>query len=190
MHVTFRFALLLGAGFPSSLAADSVSWSPNYERGLEEARNTNKPVLLVFSAQWCGPCKVMEQEVWTDSQVLPLLKKFVCLDIDIDRETGVAGRYQVTTIPRMLILDPSANILSDRLGLQHRLDVARLLSAIPDDFGPIAKFNARIKEDPDDFSAWLGVAQFYAQFGVLDLSSKYLHASLKTTGSRTGRAEH
>jgi len=180
--------LFLGTTGFASLAvdsADSVSWITNYSNGLEEARKTNKPVLLIFSAEWCGPCHAMEREVLYDPQVVPLLKKFVCLNIDIDRDEFTAARYHTDSVPRVLILDPSANVLSDRLGYQFKPEMIRLLSAIPGDFGPIAVTNARLKEDSDDFPAWMSVAQFYAQLGVMDLSIKYVKGALKTAEGKS-----
>ncbi|RPI27300.1 MAG: DUF255 domain-containing protein [Acidobacteria bacterium] len=177
--------LFLTAACFTALVPAHVFWNLDYKRGLEEARKTNRPVLVVFWAAWCGPCWSMDRDVWDDPGVLPLLHKFVCLKINIDKDHRSASRYHVEAVPRILILDPSANVLSDRTGFQNRFDVIRLLSAIPSDFTPIAKLNAQLQENSDNFPACLSIAEFYGQLGVLDLSSKYLKASLKTTQGKS-----
>jgi thioredoxin-like negative regulator of GroEL len=113
--------------------------------------------------------------------VAPLLKKFVCLHIDIDRDTWTAGLYHVNGIPRVLILDPSGTVLSDLVGYRKKQELMPLLSAVPGDFSPVAAVIARLKEDSDDFPAWMGMAEFYAKLGASDASTKYLKDALKTT---------
>src|SRR6202451_2965406 len=60
-----------------------------------------KPVLVDFSAEWCGPCKMMP----------PILKdvkdkmgeSVTILKIDIDRNPAVASAYGIQSLPTLMI---------------------------------------------------------------------------------------
>jgi len=61
----------------------------------------NKPTLVDFHAEWCGPCKMMK----------PVLEEFksrvkddvTILKIDVDKNPKVAGIYQIQGVPTLIL---------------------------------------------------------------------------------------
>ena len=87
-----------------------VPWRSDFAAAQAEARTANKPILLYFTAEWCGPCQEMRRYVWTDPQVAEALKKFVPVRIDVDRDPKLAQQFQINTIPAFFIVDPSGRV--------------------------------------------------------------------------------
>jgi thiol:disulfide interchange protein len=87
---------------------------------LEEAEKVKKPVFVEFHATWCAPCKVMEEEVFTQPVVYRTLNNsFVNFRADYDSSTGrtIADIYEVKTLPTVLFLDGNGVVLERYTGM-------------------------------------------------------------------------
>ena len=51
----------------------------DYEEGLAYAKTTGKPIFLDFTGHGCKNCKEMEAKVWSDPEVLAMLKEYVII---------------------------------------------------------------------------------------------------------------
>jgi len=68
---------------------------------FSEIINGEKPVLVDFYAEWCGPCKVMK----------PVLKELkitvgdgaTILQVDVDKSPQTAGYYQIQGVPTLIL---------------------------------------------------------------------------------------
>jgi len=68
---------------------------------FENIIKSEKPVLIDFFATWCGPCKMLTpilKEV-KDS----LGERITILKIDVDKNQGIASKYQVRGVPTMIL---------------------------------------------------------------------------------------
>jgi thiol:disulfide interchange protein DsbD len=67
----------------------------NYELGLAYAKKVGKPVLLDFTGDACANCRKMEDNVWSDKSILPILKeKVVLISLYCDRKIELPKSQQ------------------------------------------------------------------------------------------------
>ncbi len=95
---------------------------------FEEILNSDKPVLVDFWAQWCGPCKMLSPII--DELATEYEGKAVVVKADIDTNGDMVAKFGVRNVPTVLIFK-NGEVVAKQVGAaQKKVYVDHLESAM------------------------------------------------------------
>jgi thiol:disulfide interchange protein DsbD len=98
---------------------NSIQWGNDLNQAMEEAKKSNKTIFIDFYADWCSYCGEMDEEAFTDPQVIgKLTQNYVLLKVDVDENPDLSSKYKAYSLPTMVIVDSSGNEIKRIIGYQ------------------------------------------------------------------------
>ena len=91
-----------------------------------EVLNSDKPVLLDFYADWCGPCKMLApvvHEIADENAGTIKVGK-----INVDEQMELAMRFQVSSIP-MLVVVKDGKAVAKSVGYRPKAEIAAMVES-------------------------------------------------------------
>jgi len=105
----------LAAERPRPRAKTPVVWQDGekgFDAALKQAQASGKKIVLDFWTSWCGPCKTMDEWIWTDAEVAGVVSEgFVGVKLDGDIEKALVDRFKVVGYPSVIVLDSAGKEL-------------------------------------------------------------------------------
>jgi protein disulfide-isomerase len=120
MRVIIATALLLGAMASHAAAAlynEAADAKAEIRAALDAASKAKVPVLVVFGANWCGDCKVLDMAFKTGASAPLIQKNFKVVKVNVgrfDRNVDIAEAYGVplkSGIPAVAVLSARGEVL-------------------------------------------------------------------------------
>ncbi|GAA4322417.1 thioredoxin family protein [Flaviaesturariibacter amylovorans] len=155
---------------------------------LTEAKAQNKIIFLDAYTTWCGPCKYLQQNVFTDAGVGTFYNKsFINVKIDMEAGEGpaLAEQLGVSAYPTLFFINGDGEVLHKKVGAT---DVAGFLDLGSDAVNPDKQFYTVKKKaaagslDPAAFHQWVHDAEAFGETGLDDL----IASNLARFGGNTG----
>ena len=205
-------------GVPRHAGAGSgVAWITDPVAAFQKAEEEGRPVLVLFTGDPCGSraeigagegpaasrtfqtdCELLELDVLSTPEFAAAAARYLPLLFNRAGRTMVGQgpadqdlrrRYEVGTIPTLLLADPWGNEIVRLVGRTPKPKVVQILSAMPEDFAPLRADGEALRKDAKAFTALLGAASFYESARLGPIAELYYERASRTAAaSKDGAA--
>lgn len=90
---------------------------------FNSVKNSEKPVLLDFYADWCGPCRMVSPIVEEIARENP---QYLIGKINVDSEPELAQQFKVVSIPTLAVMK-DGKVISQSAGARPKPDILAML---------------------------------------------------------------
>lgn len=92
----------------------------------DEVLKSSVPVLVDFTATWCGPCKVLAPIV--EGLADEFAGKYKIGKLDVDEAPGIAQRYRVQGVPTVIVFK-NGEKAAQHVGVTNKVTLVKMLEA-------------------------------------------------------------
>ncbi|GAB5553526.1 MAG: hypothetical protein Sapg2KO_31170 [Saprospiraceae bacterium] len=113
------FLLLFAFNVSAQQGQNIQFFEGTFEEALATATKENKLIFMDAYTTWCGPCRWMSSNTFTDAAVAEFYNdNFINVKMDMERGEGpaLARKYRVMAYPTLLFINPEGEIAHKKMG--------------------------------------------------------------------------
>ncbi|MCW5942300.1 MAG: thioredoxin fold domain-containing protein [Fimbriimonadaceae bacterium] len=173
------FPILLVTLAAASLAGE-IRWAKSIAIAQAESKRSGKLLMVDFYTDWCGWCKKLDKDTYTDAKVIDLSNRVVSLKTDAEKEgKDLAKKYGVNGYPTILFLDPQGSVVGKIGGYLPPAGFAEELVKVTENYAAYPKLVATLKANPANGEANARMAGILAARDSIARAETHLAAAEK-----------
>ncbi len=155
----------------------------DWQNVLMQAKAQKKLIFVDIYTAWCGPCKEMDKKTFTDISVGDKFNaRFINYKVDAEKGFGItlAKRYNVTSYPTCLFVDPSENLIYKQEGLLRAPDLVKEADMVLNNQAnakplyALDKLYENGRRDTEFLNEYIAVRSLYDRIDNRDLVEEYV----------------
>ena len=166
----FLFALLCTVLALPAMAQEGKGiqfFKGTFAQALAKAKSEGKPLFVDFYAVWCGPCKKMEKQIFTQPEVGEYFNKhFVAVQLDAEKpeNVDVAKTYKVEAFPTLGIFDGEGKALSINVGYMNAQELMAMAKTAVGEVKGFEQLYKEYRQNPNDLTIQQDLLTLAPQF--------------------------
>ena len=191
MKIKFIFLIALLSLVPFNLKSQVDFIEVETMEQMEAAQNkASDQMLMLFVdvyATWCGPCKMMDRDVYGDPSVaLYMNNHYVNVKLDGETDYGriFASAQQLEGYPSMFILNDDGERISKIVGYTPAEELLDILATVEEGYNQVKKYQSSYQNgtlEPEDFADYIKVVRDMGNQEEADrLASEYVEQVMGT----------
>ena len=96
------------------------------KENFDSVKNSSKPVLLDFYADWCGPCRMVSPIV---EEIAAENPQYLIGKINVDKEPELAQQFKVLSIPTLAVIKNGA-VINRSVGAGPKTEILAMLESV------------------------------------------------------------
>jgi len=158
-----RLAALMLVAWASLAAAEGegVPWLKDFAEAKKAAADSGKLIFADIYAEWCPPCKMMDQHTFTEESVKTLLAGYVPLKLDADKHGELVMNYSEGSLPTLALIQADGTLVDYTSGFLSGDDLAAWVKSTEAGREELKALEAQWKAEPASSDIALQLAERY-----------------------------